>query len=75
MARLSHIDDVEQAQKAQAAKTSVPEEDMTAAEEEAFHGLDEKQSMSAGHKALIVLACIVVVVAMLYIVNSWIHVL
>lgn len=75
MARLTHIDDVEQAQKSQAAKSAAPEEDMTAAEEEAFHGLDEKQPMGVGHKTLIVLACIVVVVAILYIVNSWIHVL
>lgn len=49
------------------------DQEMTASEEEAFHGLDAKQPMSAGHKALTIIAAIVVVVTILYIVNSWIH--
>lgn len=97
MAKLSHIDDIEQrnqAEQAQAAAVAreqapsaaqgseamqpeahIPpiDEDMTAEEEEEFHGLDSNQPMSTGHKALIVLAVVVVLVAMLYIVNSWIH--
>ena len=47
------------------------QEDMTAEEE--FHGLDTMQPMGGGHKALIVIALVVVAVAILYIVNSWIH--
>ena len=45
------------------------QEDMTAE----FHGLDTMQPMGGGHKALIVIALVVVAVAILYIVNSWIH--
>ena len=48
------------------------QEDMTAEQEEEFHGLDTMQPMGGGHKALIV-ALVVVAVAILYIVNSWIH--
>lgn len=47
--------------------------DMSAEQEEEFHGLDSTQPMGAGHKALIVIAVVVVIVAILYIVNSWIH--
>lgn len=50
-----------------------PQGDMSAEQEEQFHGLDTMQPMGAGHKALIVIAVIVVAVAILYIVNSWIH--
>lgn len=50
-----------------------PQGDMSAEQEEQFHGLDTTQPMGAGHKALIVIAVIVVAVAILYIVNSWIH--
>lgn len=53
--------------------TSSSNIDMTAEEEEEFHGLDSKQPMGAGHKALIVLAVAVVIIAILYIVNSWTH--
>lgn len=49
------------------------QEDMTAEQEEEFHGLDSMQPMGGGHKALIVIALVVVAVAILYIVNSWIH--
>lgn len=49
------------------------QEDMTAEQEEEFHGLDSTQPMGAGHKALIAIALVVVAVAILYIVNSWIH--
>lgn len=49
------------------------DEDLSSEEEEEFHGLDSTQPMGTGHKALIILATIVVVVAILYIVNSWIH--
>ena len=49
------------------------QEDMTAEQEEEFHGLDTMQPMGGGHKALIVIALVVVAVAILYIVNSWIH--
>lgn len=47
--------------------------DMTAEQEEEFHGLDTTPPMGVGHKALIVIAVVVVIVAILYIVNSWIH--
>lgn len=47
--------------------------DMSAEQEEEFHGLDSTQPMGAGHKALIAIAVVVVIVAILYIVNSWIH--
>lgn len=50
-----------------------PQGDMSAEQEEEFHGLDSTQPMGAGHKALIVIAVVVVIVAILYIVNSWIH--
>ena len=46
---------------------------MAAEQEEEFHGLDSMQPMGGGHKALIVIALVVVAVAILYIVNSWIH--
>lgn len=52
---------------------STAQEDMTAEQEEEFHGLDSMQPMGGGHKALIVIALVVVAVAILYIVNSWIH--
>lgn len=47
--------------------------DMSAEQEEEFHGLDTTPPMGAGHKALIVVAVVVVIVAILYIVNSWVH--
>lgn len=52
----------------QAAQAELPAE-----QDEEFHGIDSEQPMGALHKTLIVLACIVVVVAILYIVNSWTH--
>lgn len=89
MSKLSHIEDVErraqQAQQAAAqAVTQEPEVasheqpvseqgDMSAEQEEEFHGLDTTPPMGAGHKALIVVAVVVVIVAILYIVNSWVH--
>ena len=39
------------------------QEDMTAEQEEEFHGLDTMQPMGGGHKALIVIALVVVAVA------------
>lgn len=47
--------------------------ELPAEEDEEFHGLDSTQPMGALHKALIAIAAVVVVVAILYIVNSWIH--
>lgn len=47
--------------------------DMTAEQEEEFHGLDSEQPMGAGHKILIIVALVVLMAAILYIVNSWIH--
>ena len=47
--------------------------DMSAEQEEKFHGLDSTQPMGTGHRALIAIAVVVVIVAILYIVNSWIH--
>lgn len=89
MSKLSHIEDVERrAQQAQQTVTQtvapepeavVPEQsvseqgDMSAEQEEEFHGLDTTPPMGAGHKALIVVAVVVVIVAILYIVNSWVH--
>ncbi len=89
MSKLSHIEDVERrAQQARQTVTqtvapepeaAVPEQsvseqgDMSAEQEEEFHGLDTTPPMGAGHKALIVIAAVVVVIAILYIVNSWVH--
>lgn len=89
MSKLSHIEDVERrAQQARQTVTqtvapvpeaAVPEQsvfeqgDMSAEQEEEFHGLDTTPPMGAGHKALIVVAVVVVIVAILYIVNSWVH--
>lgn len=89
MSKLSHIEDVERrAQQAQqtVTQTVAPEPetaaseqpiseqgDMSAEQEEEFHGLDTTPPMGAGHKALIVVAVVVVIVAILYIVNSWVH--
>ena len=89
MSKLSHIEDVERrAQQAQQTvtqtvapepETAAPEQpiseqgDMSAEQEEEFHGLDTTPPMGAGHKALIVVAVVVVIVAILYIVNSWVH--
>lgn len=52
---------------------STPEHELPAEEDEEFHGLDSTKPMGAMHKTLIVLAVAVVVVAILYVVNSWIH--
>lgn len=86
MSKLSHIEDVERrAQQtvtqsvAPEPEAAVPEQsvseqgDMSAEQEEEFHGLDTTPPMGAGHKALIVVAVVVVIVAILYIVNSWVH--
>lgn len=89
MSKLSHIEDVERrAQQARQTvkqtvapepEAAVPEQsvseqgDMSAEQEEEFHGLDTTPPMGAGHKALIVIAAVVVVIAILYIVNSWVH--
>lgn len=85
MSKLSHIEDVERrAQQAQQTVAPEPEAaspeqpvseqgDMSAEQEEEFHGLDTTPPMGAGHKALIVVAVVVVIVAILYIVNSWVH--
>ena len=88
MSKLSHIEDVEkraqeeavtarepQAQEQSQHETPAQQDDqeMTASEEEAFHGIDANQPMSAGHKALTIIAAVVVVLTILYIVNSWIH--
>ena len=89
MSKLSHIEDVErraQQEQEREAQVSVPESasrpipsdepdraEVPSAQEEEFHGLDTMQPMGGGHKALIVIALVVVAVAILYIVNSWIH--
>ncbi len=89
MSKLSHIEDVERrAQQVQQTVTqaiapdpeaAVSEQliseqgDMSAEQEEEFHGLDTTPPMGTGHKALIVVAVVVVIVAILYIVNSWVH--
>lgn len=86
MSKLSHIEDVERrAQQAaaqavaQEPEVASPEQpvseqgDMSAEQEEEFHGLDTTPPMGTGHKALIVVAVVVVIVAILYIVNSWVH--
>lgn len=44
-----------------------------AAEEADFHGMGEKSSMDVGNKALIAVALAVMVVAAVYIANSWLH--
>ena len=49
------------------------DKELTSKEEIEFHGLDANQPLSMGHKTLIIFAAIVVFVAILYIVNSWIH--
>lgn len=48
-------------------------EGLPAEADEEFHGLESEQPMGALHKALIAVAVVVVAVAILYIVNSWIH--
>ena len=89
MSKLSHIEDVERRNQqarqtvtqtvAPEPEAAVPEQsvfeqgDMSAEQEEEFHGLDTTPPMGAGHKALIVVAVVVVIVAILYIVNSWVH--
>lgn len=89
MGKLSHIDDVESPNAAQGQATAsgaqpadadaqpAPEpldpDGLTSEQEEEFHGLEDSQPLGAGHKTLIILAVIVVIVAILYIVNSWIH--
>lgn len=86
MSKLSHIEDVERRAQQTVTQTVAPEPeaalpeqpvseqgDMSAEQEEEFHGLDTTPPMGAGHKALIVVAVIVVIVAILYIVNSWVH--
>lgn len=82
MGQLSHIEDIERreqqarAQEQQAAKAQKAEpaiHAMTAEEEEDFHGLNAHESMSNGHKFLIVLAVVITIAAILYIVNSWVH--
>lgn len=86
MSKLSHIEDVERRAQQTVTQTVAPEPetaapeqpvseqgDMSAEQEEEFHGLDTTPPMGAGHKALIVVAVVVVIVAILYIVNSWVH--
>lgn len=51
----------------------VAHEDMSAEDEEDFHGLSSVESMGIGQKFLIVLAVIVVIAAILYVLNSWLH--
>lgn len=86
MSKLSHIEDVERRAQQTVTQTVAPEPeaavpeqpvseqgDMSAEQEEEFHGLDTTPPMGTGHKALIVVAVVVVIVAILYIVNSWVH--
>lgn len=52
----------------------IPRDENLSSEEEAeFHGLDSNQPMGTGHKALVILAVVVVIIAILYIVNSYVH--
>ena len=48
-------------------------EDMSAQDEEDFHGLSSVESMVIGQKIIIVLAVIVFIAAILYVLNSWLH--
>lgn len=86
MSKLSHIEDVERRAQQTVTQTVAPEPeaavpeqpvseqgDMSAEQEEEFHGLDTTPPMGTGHKALIVVAVVVVIVAILYIINSWVH--
>lgn len=89
MAKLTHIEDLERQAEARRAQAEAQQtayeeqverieeipldEDLTSREEEEFHGLDSSQPMGAGHKALIILALAVVAIAILYIVNSYVH--
>lgn len=91
MARLSHIEDVEQRnekqaasdnaaqveQPTQAAEATVRSEtqasELPAEADEEFHGLDSTQPMGTLHKVLIALATVVVAIAIVYIVNCWVH--
>ena len=50
-----------------------PRLETTASQEEDFHGLSSVDSMGVGQKFLIVLAIVVVVAAVLYILDSWLH--
>ena len=52
---------------------AAPQLEMTAEQEEDFHGLSDVDSMGAGQKALLVLAACVVVAAVLYVVNTYTH--
>ncbi|MGI6032260.1 MAG: hypothetical protein ACOX69_02435 [Coriobacteriales bacterium] len=49
------------------------EYERTADEEAEFHGLTSEDHMSAGHVILIILAAIIVVAAILYVVNTYVH--
>jgi hypothetical protein len=82
MGQLSHIEDIEQREeqaraRERQAQAQIEHESsslgMTAREEEDFHGLNKRESMSNGHKFLIVLALLITAAAILYIVNSWVH--
>lgn len=86
MSKLSHIEDIERRAQQTVTQTVAPEPeaavpeqpvseqgDMSAEQEEEFHGLDTTPPMGTGHKTLIVVAVVVVIVAILYIVNSWVH--
>lgn len=55
------------------AKAKEVTEDRTAKEEEDFHGLSSEDSMSGMQKVLIILAAIILIAAILYVVNSWVH--
>lgn len=57
----------------EALDSSAPRDNLTAQQEEDFHGLSSVESMGAGQKILIVLAVMVVIAAVLYILNSWFH--
>lgn len=54
-------------------KTKEAATERSADEEADFHGLSSEDSMSGMQIALIVLAAIILIAAILYVVNSWIH--
>lgn len=56
-----------------AVHSEAPASELPAEADEEFHGLDSMQPMGPLHKVLIALATVVVVIAIVYIVNCWVH--
>ena len=64
--RDANVDDAPETQQSARAQTA-------SEHDEQFHGIDAGAPMSGGHKFLVILAVLVTLVAILYIVNSWLH--